>query len=587
MSRNVRVLRCTPDDVFRVLADGWLYPCWVVGASRMRDVEEAWPQAGSRLHHSFGAWPALIDDVTVVEVYDPPRRMVVRAKGWPIGEARVTIDVKPRGRAMRRAHPGGGGRGSGALHPGTAAGSAVCTGATPRRCTGSRTWRRGWPSRRSRRRPIGRSATTTGRHEVSASRGHTRGAVLDAVVVGAGPNGLAAAVTLARAGLRVRVYERADQPGGGSATRELTLPGFRHDVCSAVHPMAFESRFFREFGLQQRVEFVTPELSFGHPLDGGRAGIAYRDLARTADELGADGPAYATAHAAARSQASGVADFTGSTLLRVPPDPLLAIAFGLRSLEQGSLAWNARFREDVAPAMLTGVAAHTILPQPSVAAAGAGLAPRGLRARARLAHPGRRQPVDHRRDGRRPPRARRRSDHGPRGDLARGAAASVASRCSTSRPARSSGWRATRCRGDTAARWSGSATAAGSRRSTSRSATRCRGRTPSCAGPARCTSAAPGRRSRPPRTRSTAGASPSAPTCSWRSSRSSTPPAHPTGRHTLWTYTHVPAGSTADRREAVIASDRTVRPRIPRHDPRDELAHGAGRRAAQPELRRG
>jgi hypothetical protein len=99
MSRNVRLLQCTPEDVFRVLADGWLYPCWVVGASRMRDVEDAWPQAGSRLHHSFGAWPALIDDVTVVEVYDPPRRMVVRAKGWPIGEARVTIDVQPRGRA--------------------------------------------------------------------------------------------------------------------------------------------------------------------------------------------------------------------------------------------------------------------------------------------------------------------------------------------------------------------------------------------------------------------------------------------------------------------------------------------------------
>lgn len=99
MSRNVRVLRCTPGDVFRVLADGWLYPGWVVGASRMREVDESWPQAGSRLHHSFGAWPALVDDVTLVEVYEPPRRMVVRAKGWPIGEARVTIDVKPRGRA--------------------------------------------------------------------------------------------------------------------------------------------------------------------------------------------------------------------------------------------------------------------------------------------------------------------------------------------------------------------------------------------------------------------------------------------------------------------------------------------------------
>lgn len=83
---------------------------------------------------------------------------------------------------------------------------------------------------------------------------------LDVVVVGAGPNGLAAAVTLARAGLRVRVYERDSRAGGGAATRELTLPGFQHDVCSAVHPLAFESRFFRDFGLRDRVEFVTPDV---------------------------------------------------------------------------------------------------------------------------------------------------------------------------------------------------------------------------------------------------------------------------------------------------------------------------------------
>jgi len=97
MSRNVRVLRCPPDAVFRVLADGWLFPSWVVGASRMRDVDEAWPDAGSRLHHSIGVWPVLINDATVVKEYDPPRRMVMRAKGWPIGEARVVIEVKPRG----------------------------------------------------------------------------------------------------------------------------------------------------------------------------------------------------------------------------------------------------------------------------------------------------------------------------------------------------------------------------------------------------------------------------------------------------------------------------------------------------------
>ncbi|WP_341935607.1 NAD(P)/FAD-dependent oxidoreductase [Microbacterium sp. LWO14-1.2] len=195
-----------------------------------------------------------------------------------------------------------------------------------------------------------------------------------AVVVGAGPNGLAGAVTLARAGLRVRVYERADQPGGGAATRQLTLPGFHHDVCSAVHPMAFESRFFREFGLRDRIPFVTPEISFAQPLDGGRAGIAYRDLDRTRDELGIDGRAYDRLLRPLVEHAGEVAGFTGSPLLRMPDRLRIPLAFGLRSLEQGTLAWNRRFRGDVAPALLTGVAAHTILAQPSIAGAGAGLA---------------------------------------------------------------------------------------------------------------------------------------------------------------------------------------------------------------------
>jgi Polyketide cyclase / dehydrase and lipid transport len=97
MSRNVRTLRCRPEDVFEVLGDGWLFPSWVVGASRMRSVDQSWPLAGARLHHSFGVWPLLIDDATLVEEYDPPRRMVMRAKGWPIGEARVTLEVKARG----------------------------------------------------------------------------------------------------------------------------------------------------------------------------------------------------------------------------------------------------------------------------------------------------------------------------------------------------------------------------------------------------------------------------------------------------------------------------------------------------------
>ena len=95
MSRNSRLFACTPEDVFAVLADGWLFPSWVVGASRMREVAETWPQQGSRLHHSFGVWPLLIDDTTEVLEYDPPRHLVLKAKGWPVGEALVDVQLKP------------------------------------------------------------------------------------------------------------------------------------------------------------------------------------------------------------------------------------------------------------------------------------------------------------------------------------------------------------------------------------------------------------------------------------------------------------------------------------------------------------
>lgn len=98
MARNVRLMACSPEDVFRVLDDGWLFPSWVVGASRMRDVADAWPAVGSRLHHSFGVWPLLIDDATEVLERAYPRRFVLRAKGWPMGEAKVVLELKRHGR---------------------------------------------------------------------------------------------------------------------------------------------------------------------------------------------------------------------------------------------------------------------------------------------------------------------------------------------------------------------------------------------------------------------------------------------------------------------------------------------------------
>lgn len=209
---------------------------------------------------------------------------------------------------------------------------------------------------------------------MSAMRTADRATEVDAVIVGAGPNGLAAAVTLARAGLSVRVFERASRVGGGASSRELTLPGFTHDVCSAVHPLAFESRFFREFELTRRVNFVTPDISFAHPLDKGAAAIAYRDLERTREGLGSDGAAYAALIGPLAERSSHVADLTGQSLLRVPTSPVTALAFAAATLEQGTPAWNARFRGRAAPALLTGAAAHTSLPLPSLASAGAGLA---------------------------------------------------------------------------------------------------------------------------------------------------------------------------------------------------------------------
>ena len=97
MATVERTITVSPEKVWEVLADGWLYPVWVVGASRMREVDDAWPAEGTRLHHSVGSWPMLLDDTTVVVDCDPGRRLVLTARGWPMGEARVTLTLAPEG----------------------------------------------------------------------------------------------------------------------------------------------------------------------------------------------------------------------------------------------------------------------------------------------------------------------------------------------------------------------------------------------------------------------------------------------------------------------------------------------------------
>ncbi|UNK46015.1 phytoene desaturase family protein [Arthrobacter sulfonylureivorans] len=195
----------------------------------------------------------------------------------------------------------------------------------------------------------------------------------DVAVVGAGPNGLAAAVIMARAGLDVTVFETAATPGGGARTLELIEPGHWHDICSAVHPMAAASLFFRSFGLDRRIQLLAPEVSYGHVIDGAAAAVAYRDLEQTVAGLGADGAAYRQLMGPLVERTNALMEFTMDQLLRVPAHPLTAFRYGIRTLEQGSPAWNLRFKEQFAPALLTGVAAHTPGGVRRPSSAGAGL----------------------------------------------------------------------------------------------------------------------------------------------------------------------------------------------------------------------
>jgi len=194
-----------------------------------------------------------------------------------------------------------------------------------------------------------------------------------ATVIGSGPNGLSAAVALARAGYEVRVLEAASTIGGGVRTAELTLPGFRHDVCSAVHPAALSSPFLRAFGIHEKVGWIHPLASYAQPLDGGRAAIAWRDIERTADALGPDGRAWRAVLRPLSRHLGGVVDFTGSQLLRWPRHPVTTVRFGLRALQLGTRLGAGTFATEEANALLAGVLAHANTRQPSIGAAASGL----------------------------------------------------------------------------------------------------------------------------------------------------------------------------------------------------------------------
>ncbi|KFG74891.1 phytoene desaturase family protein [Streptomyces mutabilis] len=193
----------------------------------------------------------------------------------------------------------------------------------------------------------------------------------DVAIVGTGPNGLAAGVVLARAGLRVELHEAADTIGGGLRTASLFDSGVVHDICSAVHPMAAASPFFRAFDLAARgVELLQPEIGYAHPLDGGRAALAHRSLAETCARLGADGPAWHRLMSPLLERSEAVVDLVLSGQRTLPRDPAAALLLASRVAVHGSGLGVRSFRGEEAPALLAGVATHAVgrLPSPASAA---------------------------------------------------------------------------------------------------------------------------------------------------------------------------------------------------------------------------
>lgn len=186
----------------------------------------------------------------------------------------------------------------------------------------------------------------------------------DAVVVGSGPNGLAAAITLARAGVAVRVYELADTAGGGLRSAELAGAGFRHDVCSTGHPLAVASPFFRSVDLARHgVRFAHAPLPFAHPLDGGRAAVAHRSVADTAAGLGVDGPAYADLLGPLVENYETLLRTVLSSLRRIPlPGEIPALLRFARRVARSYARLARGLRTEEAPALMSGAAAHSVLP---------------------------------------------------------------------------------------------------------------------------------------------------------------------------------------------------------------------------------
>ena len=408
----------------------------------------------------------------------------------------------------------------------------------------------------------------------------------DVVVVGSGPNGLAAAVTLSAAGLRVLVIEGGPTIGGGCRTEELTRPGFRHDVCSAAHPLAVTSSFFRRFDLAARgVRFAGSDVVFAQPLDGGRAAVVSRSVDATAERLGRDAAAYRRLLGPLARDCGAVTDLLLSPIRRPPAQLNAGLAvFGMNGLRSAA-GVARRFRTAEARALFAGAAAHGMMPltrpptgavglmltglahavgwpvaeggsaritdamaEAVVAAGGAIETGRWVRSLAEL-----------------PPARAVLLDVAPRALLAiAGDRLPPRYRDALRRFRYGAGV----CKVDFAL----SGPVPWANEACRRAGTLHLGGTWEEIAAAEAEIAA--------------GQHPDAPYVLVTQPGVADPTRAPAGCHTLWTYCHVPAGSTVDMTGADRGADRALRPRLPRPDPGPAHADRGGRGSAQPELRR-
>lgn len=195
----------------------------------------------------------------------------------------------------------------------------------------------------------------------------------DAIIIGSGPNGLATGIRLAQEGLSVKIFEKGDTVGGGTRTLELTQPGFHHDICSAIHPLAKASPFLKTLPLEDYgLEWIQPEVPVAHPLDDQPAGALFRSLDKTIDHLGSDGPTY-------RKWITPFIDSWDDLLTDIlapfsliPHNPILMARFGLKALRSAN-GFAKRFKSTQTRALFAGLAAHGIMPFDATATAAIGL----------------------------------------------------------------------------------------------------------------------------------------------------------------------------------------------------------------------